>query len=162
MSLNKIILVDDDRRIIERFWSKVNKDTSNGCWEWQAYINKGGYGQFALRHGETVRAARFAYELARGQIPHTLTIDHLCMNRACVNPVHLEAVTSKENNQRSNSLTAQNARKKYCKYGHPLSGANLYTRIDGRGRDCLACNNERQRQRQHRLRLGDRACKSGH
>jgi len=87
-------------------------------------------------------AHRVAWELIRGPIPSDMTIDHLCRNRGCVNPVHLEVVTATENIMRGFSPSAVNARKTKCIHGHSFSGDNLYTytRSDGRtARRCKSC-----------------------
>jgi hypothetical protein len=85
----------------DRFWSKVNKD--NDCWEWQSSIDVYGYGIFQRSHPkrQNVKAHRLAYELVKGPIKDNLTIDHLCYNTKCVNPDHLETVTSSENSIRA-------------------------------------------------------------
>lgn len=85
---------------------------------------------------------RVVYELEYGPIPEGRELDHLCRNRACVNPKHLEIVSHRENCLRGVAPAAQNARKTHCKYGHPLSGGNLHMRKDG-GRMCLACQERR-------------------
>lgn len=83
----------------KRFLSKILK-TPN-CWIWKAYIGKNGYGEIGLGDRKLFLAHRISYELHKGKIPNGLHIDHLCFNRACVNPNHLEAVSQKVNNQRS-------------------------------------------------------------
>jgi hypothetical protein len=108
--------------------------SETGCLLWTGAVAPNGYG----RLGESA-AHRFSYELWIGPIPAGLVIDHLCRVRRCVNPMHLEAVTSRENILRGVGPTAQKARQTHCKYGHELSGANLRVRADG-GRDCRRCS----------------------
>ena len=115
------------------------------CWEWQAKVNKRtGYGQLGVNY-KTLLAHRVSYEIHKGKIPGGLTIDHLCKNRICINPFHLEAVTLRENILRGNSLSAINARKIYCIRRHPLRGSNLYLTPDKR-RQCKICNKLRAKE----------------
>lgn len=123
----------------ERFWSKVDKDGPGGCWEWTAGKDWDGYGIFHESHRRSRRAHRYAYELLVGPIPEGLTTDHLCRNRGCVNPTHLELVTPVENVMRGESDAAKNARKGTCKAGHPLSGPNLSIYARDGSRVCLEC-----------------------
>jgi hypothetical protein len=83
-----------------RFWSKVERRADDQCWPWQGTVLASGYGQFRVGLGHA-RAHRYAYELLVGPIPDGLTIDHLCRNRACVNPAHMEPVTASENVKRA-------------------------------------------------------------
>lgn len=122
----------------ERFWNKVHKTT--GCWYWEGALVRG-YGQFGLRKGARIYAHRFSYELLIGSIADGLFIDHLCRNRACVNPVHMELVTNKENALRGVGAPAINARKTHCKNGHALMGKNIYRNWRG-GRECKICKYE--------------------
>lgn len=118
-----------------RFLQKV--DQSGECWEWKAQRIWSGYGSFFL-NGKHVGAHRAAYRLFVGPIPDGLTIDHLCRNRACVRPSHLEVVSGRENTLRGDAVTAINARKAWCSHGHPFDAANTYFGPGGR-RSCRAC-----------------------
>jgi hypothetical protein len=84
-----------------RFWSYVNK--SDDCWNWTSAIDSYGYGVFQLAYPkrQTVKAHRVSYELSIAKIPQDMTIDHLCLNKKCVNPSHLEVVTASENGRRA-------------------------------------------------------------
>lgn len=121
--------------VAERFWSRV--DRSGACWLWTAGRNNYGYGAFYPSKGNQVLAHRFAYELLVGPIPEGLQIDHVCRVRACVNPEHLECVTSKENTLRGVSPSALCAAKTHCPRGHEYDEAN--TRLYRGKRYCRAC-----------------------
>lgn len=87
---------NDDRA---RFESKYEVDPTSGCWNWQGTIDSKGYGRLD-RGGRPQKAHRVAHELIIGPIRADLTIDHLCRNKRCVNPAHLEPVTVSENSRR--------------------------------------------------------------
>lgn len=121
---------------IERFWSKVNV-IPGLCWEWQASRSKtGGYGQVHIL-GKVYRAHRIAYALLMGDTPQEL--DHVCRNRLCVNPDHLEPVTAIANWRRGYSPAAIQARKSRCKRGHEFTPDNTIPVDGGRGRKCRTC-----------------------
>lgn len=124
----------------QRFWAKVDKQPV-GCWVWVGASNGHGYGKFYL-DGKVVGAHRVSYELARGPIPEGLVIDHLCRNRACVKPDHLEPVTTQVNIVRGigpGLAKLQNIDQTYCKHGHELFGENLYVNPTTGHRYCRTC-----------------------
>lgn len=127
---------------VERFWSHV--DRSGSCWVWTATTGTHGYGRvFWL--GKQRQAHRIAYELIVGPIPEGLELDHLCRNRACVRPNHLEPVQQAENLRRGYSPLAINGRKTHCPKGHEYTPDN--TRPTKLGRRCRTCDRERNARR---------------
>ncbi len=141
-----------------RFWRKVHV-APNGCWVWTASsVGPPGFkgaSYWSREEQRMVYAYRCSYEAFVGTIPSHLEIDHLCRNRLCVRPSHLEAVTHRENVRRGEApLIAGrfNSDKIYCPQGHPYNLEN--THIDTRGaRQCRVCNRDRMR-RQQRIKRG--------
>lgn len=127
--------------VADRFWVKVNK--SDGCWEWTAHRHVSGYGMINIDRVPRY-AHRVAYEMLRGEIPDGLQLDHLCRNRGCVNPDHLEPVTNRENTLRGRCGEVNAARMRArtrCKSGHEFTADNthVYIRNGRTTRHCRAC-----------------------
>ena len=128
----------------ERFWKYVEK--TNSCWLWNGFVSQRGYGSYSCkRNGErrSYKAHRLAYEMCVGPIPSGRALDHLCRNRKCVRPDHLEPVTWRENTLRGVGLSAENARKTHCVHGHPFDDKNTIIRKNGDRlcRQCIRRNN---------------------
>ncbi len=140
------------RPAVDRFAEKIAL-TDTGCIEWIASSDSKGYGKFQCesgRNGRLMPAHRWAYEWIVGPIPVGLQLDHLCRNRLCVNPAHLEPVSQQENILRGVGLAAENAEKTACPVGHPYAGDNLYTNPTTGSRLCRACRREHDRNRRPR------------
>ena len=127
----------------ERLWMGFVRSDS-GCWEWAGAISRQGYGSLG-RGGKKVYAHRAMYELLVGPIPDGLELDHLCRNRKCVNPSHLDPVTHAENTRRAAAGIT------HCPHGHEYTVEN--TAYTSKGwRRCRACGRERARQYKKRAR----------
>jgi hypothetical protein len=139
-----------------RFAARFQPGHPNQCWLWTGSLNSYGYGRIK-DHGRERLAHRLAYEYAHGLIPAGMEIDHtchttdatcpggICQHRRCVNPHHLELVTTTENTRRRDIIQ----RRTVCRAGHPLEGDNLYLWIGSDGytrRYCRQCRADRARQ----------------
>lgn len=139
---------------IARFFSHVRK-LPNECWEWTANKNQCGYGRLFVS-GKLIVAHRWYFEHLRGEIQDGQELDHLCRNRVCVNPAHLEVVDRRTNIIRGSGpevarqrLLAHNPNafktKEFCCRGHALSGDNLI-RTKRRAKRCKLCEQIRWRE----------------
>jgi hypothetical protein len=144
------------RPLIERFWEHVEITTS--CWMWCGAVNDKGYATLGHR-----RASRIAYELFVGPIPTGLTLDHLCHtadrscdtgnacpHRRCVNPDHVEPVTSLVNQQRRRFYGSV-FRKTHCRRGHEFTDQNTYTFPSTQYRVCKECRAASWHKYRHRV-----------
>lgn len=155
------------RRLItaeEYIQDRVVIDPETGCWEWLLCHNSDGYSR-AVFLGKEWKAHRLSYVTFVGPIKDGLTIDHLCRNRGCLNPDHLEVVSLKENILRGDGWGGKHRRKTQCVRGHAFDESN--TLVNARGwRVCVTCKREKAREASRR-RKGyydrDRTrCKHGH
>lgn len=119
---------------LDRLMDKVDINGDGGCWVFHKPGRRNGYGALGVE-GKTVYAHRYTYERLVGEIPSGMVIDHLCRNRACCNPDHMEVVT-----QRENVLRGERAgiRVMACKRGHDYTPENTYTNPQGY-RACRTC-----------------------
>lgn len=144
----------------ERLLNKIKQE--NGCWIWTG-TRRGNYGAIrVLGHVESTH--RMSYLVFTGPLEEGKHIDHLCRKGLCINPEHLELVTSRENTLRGIGVSAINAVKTHCKRGHPFDDAN--TIAHPKGRNCRTCRNDAQKLNyvlgnRYQCRLGS-ACVCNH
>jgi hypothetical protein len=127
--------------LAERLDLYVEKTES--CWLWIAGRTTTGYGQIQ-HNGRKWKAHRLVYTILRGAIPEGLELDHLCRNRLCVNPNHLEPVTTRENLLRGEGSTGRRARQTHCVHGHEFTSENTRRAPNGT-RHCRTCDRQRTR-----------------
>ncbi len=116
--------------------------TESACWTWPGVLHSTGYGAISSRPDSDGKrhkllAHRVLFEMARGPIPEGMQLDHLCRNRACVNPAHLEPVSIRENVLRGDTIAAANIAKDACPQGHAYTEANTYRHRNTRS--CRIC-----------------------
>ena len=125
--------------------------SDDGCWLWTGGKFTNGYGMVRIQE-KLRRAHRVMYVWTRGELPEDLQIDHTCKVKACVNPLHMEAVTLRENVRRSNGWGGVESRKTHCENGHELTPENTARRGDpSRGwRECRQCQRDKSRRYRER------------
>lgn len=131
----------------ERYWSKVEKRGSDECWNWLGGKHSKGYGVFYVvdnskangMRGE--KAHRYAYILAHGSISDKKVVDHKCFNRICVNPNHLQLLTSVQNSLRMNRVPIT-----HCKRGHEFTLENTAYHSKTKARVCKTCMRKYKKQ----------------
>lgn len=131
--------------LLDRLREKIEK-LPDGCWRWTAALDKAGYGRIGVdgRRGKTEYAHRITFKIHHGDIPDGTELDHLCRNRWCVNPDHLEAVTHKVNMYRGAAPAIQIMHAGKCKRGHDRTIENSYVYPSGR-MICQICRRERRK-----------------
>jgi hypothetical protein len=132
------------QRVLDRMYAK-REINSSGCWIWLGWKNELGYG-WTHFNGRKESVHRTAYTILVGAVPEGLHLDHLCRQRDCFNPDHLEPVTCAENLLRGAGPSARNAHKTHCWRGHEFSESNTWLEKNG-ARHCRACNRIRMRER---------------
>lgn len=149
----KYTFLELDSRLRSLFWGfctagpiPENRPDLGNCWNWTRGLYRRGYGEFRVPGVGKVVAHRIAWFILRGRIPEGLEPDHLCRNRACVRPGHIELVPEWKNILRGSGVAAINAKKTHCDKGHPLSGDNLFVRKSGH-RLCRQCHRDSLRRR---------------
>lgn len=133
------------RMKIEKRLAQFAANDPDGCWIWPGALNRAGYGSVTTRfdneRGYLTRIAhRVAYEIIVGPVPAGAELDHLCRQRACVNPKHLEPVSHRENVRRG---TNPSSAKTHCKWGHAFTEDNIRYARNGRKRVCRKCATRR-------------------
>lgn len=151
-----------DDRLPARFWDKVIPEPNSGCWLWIGATTLQGYGRISVGNRKCEMAHRFAYRGLVGAFDENLDLDHLCRVGLCVNPLHLEPVTHRENMLRGDTIGARQVARinatGTCIHGHDYA-ANVIVRKNGK-RECRECHRIRLREAYYRDRC-EKVAKDG-
>jgi HNH endonuclease len=144
------------RPLLERFEEKYIPEPNSGCWIWVGALDRDGYGRFYVDGTATsVSAHRISYALFKDILASDLQLDHLCRNRLCINPDHLEQVTARENWNRGFTLARRTQINNQCQRGHELTPDNVKISADKRRR-CRQCTRlSQQRYDKRRQKCSD-------
>jgi hypothetical protein len=147
---SELTLKAAQRMMPTRVAAKI-EEAPSGCWVWTASRDACGYGRIRW-DGQNKTAHRVVYELLRGPVDPALTLDHLCRNRGCVNPAHLEPVSLAENIMRGDGVGVRNAAKTHCKSGHEFTPENTYWKRGKRA--CRECGRRATRRWREKVQAG--------
>lgn len=142
---------------IKRLFSKIEPDFETGCWNWTGYCDRSGYGRWEYTRKDNlvyrILYAWFVQPAPKGRAKDIPVLDHLCKNRQCCNPSHLELVSDEINLLRSNTPSIVNRYKTHCKNGHPLPAPIYSVPWNKWMRTCKIC--KRDYDIEYRARLRD-------
>jgi len=152
---------ENKKTALQRFLEKIDIIEGSDCIVWAGSLRCMGYGKIQVGEGRKKEelAHRFSYKNFVGPISEGMQIDHICMNRACVNPSHLRVVTPRDNKVfNSNSAAAKNLIKTHCPKGHEYTPENTLVKKKsyGFGRECRTCDLARKREASRKSRLAKR------
>lgn len=136
------------------FWARTNVLHFNRCWNFQGEILRHGYGQISLGYKRYL-AHMVSYLIFNGNYDRSLYIDHICRNRACVNPKHLRLVTPRQNALENNiGPVAANYKKTHCKYGHEFTIENTIILLNNKypRRRCSICMSAQQKRARNKIK----------
>jgi hypothetical protein len=156
---------------LERFLDRLSPEPNTGCWFWLGGLNGEGYGYLRV-DGVLTPAHLFGYRALIGPVPRGLELDHLCRNKGCVNPRHLEPVTHKVNVNRGANILRARAKREFrdgrivCDLGHPWIRENILFGRPSKRRpsgtmQCRLCHNDRQLKRYHERVKGRKYDRTG-
>lgn len=133
-----------------RIKNKIKINSENGCWEWTAALDRYGYGAIKVNY-KMLRAHRYIFSIIKKEVDldKNKALDHLCRNRKCVNPDHLEEVSHYTNWDRGTSVTKINQQKDNC----PKCGNSFEEREEGVGRYCKRCKYEKSAEYMEKNRI---------